>query len=82
MNAKRTFLQHALLSNTVAAAMAAFVAASLLAAVAHLFQRDGMPTGPFVAADYACAGNGHDPKHGTCASKWISASGAAGVSGR
>jgi hypothetical protein len=73
MNATPTCARPSSLSITVAAALATFIAISLLAAVAFLFQRDGAPMQHLAAAERACTQHVYVSERDACMREWLAA---------
>ena len=81
MNAKPTFPRSAALSITVTAALAAFIAISLLSGVAFLFGRDGAPMQQLAAAERACIQHVYVSEREACMRDWLIAAHAFSVAG-
>ena len=73
MNATPTFACPSLLSITVAAALATFIAIALLTAVVFLFQRDGAPMERLAVAERACTQYVYVSEREACMREWLAA---------
>ena len=73
MNAKPTLPRSSALSITVTAALAAFIAISLLTGVAFLFRRDGAPMQQLAAAERACIQHVYVSEREACMREWLAA---------
>jgi hypothetical protein len=82
MNPKPIFPRHSSLSITVAAALATFIAISLLTGVVFLFQRDGTPLEQLAAAERACTQHVYVSEREACMRDWLAAARASNVASK
>ena len=82
MNSKPTFPQLSLISITVAAGLATFIAIGLLTAVVFLFQRDGTPMEQLAAAERACTQRVYVSEREACMREWLAAARALNVASK
>lgn len=69
-------------STFAAAALATLIAVSLLASVAHLFQRDGKPLARLAAAERACAHYPYQSERQVCMNQRLAAAQSSTAAGR
>ncbi len=71
MNAKLNLGSTSSIMTVAAAALAAFIAVGLLAAVVTLFQSRGAPMERLAAAERACVSHAYQSERETCMKQWL-----------